>query len=288
MTPDFFAHHQYRDYVIYTALARRERNPEFRRILELLIGQEYTDYEFWKQFATQKEFRVRRLDVVFYLLLRRLFGLTFTAKFLEGRERLMIERYERYIAGVKEAALRVRLEAVLAHEREHERYFINQVREGKVEFMSSIVLGLNDGLIELTGALTGFSFALGTTRLVAAAGLITGVAASLSMAASAFLQAEFEAGKRPQSAALYTGVSYLAVVGILVAPFFFFGSVFSALALMLTSAVAIIAAVSFYTAVIFGRSFARQLGTMLFFSLGVAAVAFSIGFLFRTLTGVTV
>jgi len=288
MTPDYFAYHQYRDYVIYTALAQHERNPEFRRILELLIGQEYSDYEFWKQFASRKTFRVRRLDVVLYMLLRRLFGLTFTAKFLEGRERVMIEHYERYVAGVKDVALRVRMEEVLAHEREHERYFISQVREGKVEFMSSIVLGLNDGLIELTGALTGFSFVLGTTHLVAAAGLITGVAASLSMAASAFLQAEFEEGKQPRTAALYTGVSYLAVVGILVSPFFFFGSVFSALALMLASAVAIIAAVSFYTAVIFGRSFVRQFRTMLLFSLGVAAVAFAIGLIFRSLTGVAV
>ncbi len=154
--------------------------------------------------------------------------------------------------------------------------------------LSNIALGANDALIELTGALTGFSFALGSTELVAAAGLITGVAASLSMAASAFLQAEFEDGKTPRAAALYTGVSYLLVVGVLVAPFLFLQSVFAALALMFMVALAIIVAASFYTAILFGRSFLRQLGTMLLFSLGVAAIAFALGLAFRSLTGVAV
>ena len=61
-----------------------------------------------------------------------------------------------------------------------------------------------------------------------------------------------------------------------------------ALALMFTSAITIIAAVSFYAATIFGRSFVRQFGVMLLFSLGVAAVAFGIGLTFRALTGVAV
>jgi len=48
-------------------------------------------------------------------------------------------------------------------------------------------LGLNDALVEITGTLAGLSFALRVSQTVGIAGLITGVAASLSMAASEYL-----------------------------------------------------------------------------------------------------
>ena len=50
-----------------------------------------------------------------------------------------------------------------------------------------MVLGLNDALVELTGTLAGLTFALANARLVALAGIITGIAATLSMAASNYL-----------------------------------------------------------------------------------------------------
>jgi len=55
-----------------------------------------------------------------------------------------------------------------------------------------MVLGLNDALVELTGTLAGLTFALKNTRLIALSGLITGIAATLSMAASEYLSARTE------------------------------------------------------------------------------------------------
>ena len=55
-----------------------------------------------------------------------------------------------------------------------------------------VVLGLNDALVELTGVLAGLTLALRETRLIAMAGLITGIAASLSMAASEYLSTKTE------------------------------------------------------------------------------------------------
>ena len=55
-----------------------------------------------------------------------------------------------------------------------------------------MVLGLNDALVEFTGALAGYTFALQNTLLVAMTGLITGVAASLSMATSEYLSTKSE------------------------------------------------------------------------------------------------
>ena len=61
------------------------------------------------------------------------------------------------------------------------------IREKQLDYVGSIVLGLNDALVELTGALAGLTLALQNTRLIAIAGLITAIAASFSMAASEYL-----------------------------------------------------------------------------------------------------
>ena len=56
--------------------------------------------------------------------------------------------------------------------------------------MGSVVLGLNDALVEFVGMLAGLTFALQNTQIIAVAGLITGVAASLSMGSSEYPLAE--------------------------------------------------------------------------------------------------
>lgn len=66
----------------------------------------------------------------------------------------------------------------------------------RLSYMSSVVLGLNDALVEFTGALAGFTLALNEPRLVALTGSITGVAAALSMAASEYLSTKSDATGR--------------------------------------------------------------------------------------------
>ena len=144
--------------------------------------------------------------------------------------------------------------------------------------MASIVLGINDGLIELTGALVGFTFALKDHNLVAVSGLITGIAAALSMAASAFMQARHEEGKNAPKAAAITGISYIIVVMLLVIPYFVFSTPLHALPVMFAVAIAIIAVVSRYNSMYLNQSYFKEFGMMLVFSLGVAAVSFIIGY----------
>ena len=44
-----------------------------------------------------------------------------------------------------------------------------------------MVLGMNDAMVEMTGTLAGLTLAMQNTRLIALSGLITGIAATLSM-----------------------------------------------------------------------------------------------------------
>lgn len=287
MNADYFAYTQYKDYIIYKALAKREDESEFKRILGELIEHEREDFEFWRDRSSRKEYSVSPLLVQMFVLVRTVFGLTFTARFLEGRERKMIARYHAYLETIKDEAERERIHEIIKHERYHEARMIEQVKEERVEFMSNIVLGMNDGLIELTGALVGFAFALQNHVLVAFTGLITGVSASFSMAASAYMQARHEPddSKSPWKAAVYTGISYLVVVLLLVAPYFVFTSPFVALGAMFAVVLAIVASVSFYSSVLFSRPFFTQFSEMAVASIGVAALAFVLGTAVRMYIG---
>lgn len=270
---NYFAYRQYRDYVIYKALAKNERNLEFKKVLESLIDQELEDFHFWQKLADKKEFHVSKLQVFTFLFLRKIFGLTFTAKFLETREKKMISEYHQYIKKV-DPKIKKGIQAIIAHEQFHEAQLINQIQEHKIQFMSSIVLGVNDGLIELTGALVGFSFALNNHQIVALTGLITGIAASLSMAASAYIQARYEVGKDPKKAATYTGMAYIIVVLILVTPYILFSSSIISIPLMFLLVFSIIFVISFYASVIFQRHLWHEFFQMAGLSLGVAMISF--------------
>lgn len=282
---DRYAHNEYKDYVTYKELAKIESVPEFRRILEALAQHELEDFEYWKQYAAQKEFHMDVWSLFIIKLMRRFLGLTFTAKFLELNERRAVHDYAEILNSVDEK-MRSRIKEIIDREKSHEMKFIGQIKEDQVKFMGSMILGLNDALIELTGALFGFSFVFHRPHLAAAAGLVTGLAGSLSMASSAYLQARYESDKDSKRAALYTGLSYFSVVLVLVAPFWFFRNVYAPLALMTALTLAVIAGASYYTAVIYERKFRRQFLEMTMASVGVAFIAAATGFIFRKLTGI--
>lgn len=284
---DIFAWRERRDYEVYTALARHEKDQKFKNTLLALAGQESADFAFWSSLASKKDFHVSRWTIWIYLLMRRVFGLVFTAKYLEQGERKTVATYES-LRDRMDKDSRVQFESMIAHEREHEQKLIAMIREERLDFVGNIVLGLNDGLIELTGALVGFSFAFGDTRLAALTGLITGIAATLSMASSAYMQAKYDNEERPLLAASYTGGAYLVVVALLIIPFFVFSSVVWALSSMGAIVLAIIAAVTGYGAIVFHRSFIREFAQMTSISLGVSLITFGLGFAFRAIFGVSI
>ncbi|MBI4250738.1 VIT1/CCC1 transporter family protein [Candidatus Uhrbacteria bacterium] len=281
---EFFAYHQYRDYVVFRELAKRETVPAFKAILEQLIESEYQDYSYWLRYCVPKKFYVPQRDILFFVFLRRVFGLTFTAKFLERDEKEIIEAYQQFLQHTEEP-LRSDVAKILEHEREHERMLISQIREGKVEFLGSIILGLNDGLIELSGALIGFAFALQQSRLVGILGFITGISAAFSMSASAYLQARYDQTRNPRIAAAYTGITYLVVVAILVAPFLFITEMAWTLLSFFAVVAVLILVTSFYASVVQERRFRTVAGEMVLLSVGVTFLTFLLASLFRELFG---
>jgi VIT1/CCC1 family predicted Fe2+/Mn2+ transporter len=210
-------------------------------------------------------------------------GLTFALKLMERGEEKAQQGYQALRGQIPE------IEAWIREEEEHEHQLLSMLEEERLHYAGSILLGLNDALVELTGALAGLTLALQNTQLVALSGLITGVAAALSMAASEYLSTRAEGTeKHPVRAAVYTGIAYILTVAILVSPYLLFANVFLDLALTLVAALAIIAFFNFYIAVAKDEPFAKRFWEMAILSFSVAGFSFALGFLARKLLGIEV
>lgn len=270
------------EHLIYKRLAASCKEKKNRGVLERIAKDELKHYNFWKKHAG-KDVLQDSLKVWKYYWISRLFGLTFGIKLMENGEENAQEAY-RKISRKIPAALKV-----AEDENRHERELIGLINEERLKYVGSVVLGLNDALVELTGALAGLTFALQNSAIIAVAGLITGIAASFSMAASEYLSTKTEGnGKHPAKAAFYTGIAYIFTVGLLVAPFFLLENLFASLALMLFNAVVVIFVFTFYISVAKDLCFKKRFLEMVFISLGVAALSFAVGFLVRVLLNIEV
>ncbi len=217
------------------------------------------------------------------VFIARTFGLTFGLKLMEKGEIRAGDAYRSLAAVVPD------FERIAKEEDEHEASLLSLLDDERLNYMGAIVLGLNDALVELTGALAGFTFALNGSRLIAMTGLITGLAAAMSMAASAFLQARADSGSNgrpPAKTACYTGIAYAVTVFVLILPYLLTHNVHVALALMLLSALVIIALFNFYLSVAKDTPFRRSFLEMASLSAGVSAISFGIGFFLNHVFGV--
>ncbi len=267
------------EHLIYGRLAAAEKNAENAEVLRAIAADELRHYEFWKK-HTGRDIAPSRLRVYFYYWIARVLGLTFGIKLMERGEEAAQKKYGAIESAVPGAA------AIARDEEVHEKKLIGMLDEEKLRYVGSIVLGLNDALVELTGTLAGLSFALQNTRLVALAGFITGIAASLSMAASEYLSTKHEGGESPLKSSVYTGITYVATVLVLIAPYLFIGNYLLCLAATLGTAVCIILLFNFYISVAKDLPFARRFFEMAAISLGVAAISFGIGFALRVWIGI--
>lgn len=261
---------------IYLRLAAREKEPSNRKVLEGIAADEKIHYDFWKS-HTQRDVRPSMLLVRFYAMLAGLFGLIFAVKLMEKAEHLAQGNYREIGKSVPGAL------ELMREEKKHEDELLRMLDEERLRYVGSIVLGLNDALVELTGALAGLTLALQNSRLIAMTGLITGIAASLSMSASEYLstRTEEDHNKHPIKAALYTGIAYVFTVALLIAPYLFLDNALLSLGLSLGFALLVILLFTFYISVAKELPFARRFVEMASLSLTVAAISFAIGFLVK-------
>ena len=267
--------------IIYEKIARFAKGEENRKTLRRLASEERAHYEIWKNY-TNTELKPQRFKIFKYEWLARILGFTFAVKLMENGEEGAQKEYELLVEEVAESA------AIRQQEEEHEAALLEMLDEERLQYVGSMVLGMNDALVELTGSLAGFTFAMQNTRLIALSGLIMGISATFSMASSEFLAAKSEGRTDAFKSCCYTGVAYLITVALLILPYLLLDNTrfMTALFSMIAVVVLIIAGFTYYISVAKGERFKPRFWEMTLISVGVAVVSFFVGVLAKKFLGV--
>ena len=269
------------EHLIYIRLSEYCKDKNNAEILHKIGLQELGHANFWQK-KSNVEVKPDMWRVFRTVLLARLLGLSFVLKLMEKREGTGSRTYDQLAEYFPES--RQFSEDELIHEKE----LLAMLDEEALQYVGSIVLGLNDALVELTGALAGFTLALSDNKIISLVGLVTGISAALSMAASDYLSSKAEGDSKARKSALYTGVAYIITVILLILPFLLLSSKFIALTITLITAVLIIFIFNYYIATAKDLNFKARFFEMTFISLGVATFSFFVGYGLKFLLGVDI
>ena len=269
--------------VIYEKIAAFAKGEENQATLRRLAREEKAHYEIWKKY-TGEEMKPEKGKVFWFTTVARILGFTFAVKLMERGEGNAQEEYTLLAQEVAESV------HIRQQEEEHEEALLAMLDEESLQYVGSMVLGLNDALVELTGSLAGFTFAMQNTRLIALSGLIIGISATFSMASSEFLAARSEGRSDALKSCTYTGIAYLFTVVALILPYLLLGNsqYILALVLMLLVVVLIIAGFTYYTSVALDQPFRKRFVEMAGISITVAVVSFFVGILAKQVLGVDI
>ena len=269
--------------IIYEKISKFAKGEDNKATLKRLAEEEKAHYEIWKSY-TGIEMKPKRFKIFWYTTIARILGFTFAVKLMEKGEEHAQDVYDDLAKEVPESI------QIRTQEEEHEQSLLAILDEESLQYVGSMVLGLNDALVELAGSLAGFTFALQNTRLVALSGLIVGISATFSMASSEFLAAKSEGRDDALKSCTYTGIAYLITVVLLILPYLLFdpAKFIPALICMLLIIVAIIAGFTYYTSVAKDQPFRSRFLEMSIISISVAVISFVVGLLAKKFLGVDV
>ena len=270
-------------YYLYKKIADKQKDKHNKEMLTKISSEEKNHAETWRTY-TNKHVKPSKIYIGIYMLLYYIFGFTFTVRLFEKNEEFSIKSYKLITEQIPKA------KDIITEEQKHEEILMNMMDEERLKYVGSMVLGLNDALVELTGTIAGLTFALANTKIVALSGIITGISATLSMAASNYLAQKADNNKDALKSSIYTGMAYLVTVVLMVLPYLLLPDhmYFLAFIIMIIVVVSIILFFNYYISVARDEPFFKNFLTMTIISLGVAAISFIIGIAAKKLLGVDI
>lgn len=268
---------------VYRRIAQRTKDAGNRDTLLRIADEEAKHAAIWQRY-TGEEMRPQAGKVRRYALIALVFGFTFAVKLMEKGEAKAQISYEELAREAPEAL------DIRADEEAHEQALLAMLDEERLSYVGSMVLGMNDAMVEMTGTLAGLTLAMQNTRLIALSGLITGIAATLSMASSEYLSSKSEGREDAFKSATYTGIAYLVTVALLILPYLLFDEAHYlwAMGAMIVIVLLILVVFNYYISVAQDLPFKKRFGQMAGISLGVAALSFVIGILVKQFLGVDI
>jgi VIT1/CCC1 family predicted Fe2+/Mn2+ transporter len=297
------------DHETYLRLKKSEKSSEIRSLLQRLADKEEEHIRIWSMLLGKASSSVKKpafigVRVFLLRLLRKTLGIGFVTRLLERDEESGLERYK---AGLKSGVMSERdkkyLRRVIGDEAEHETSFAGKVEQysGELGYTQSIILGLNDGLVEIVAMVAGLATVATSSFIVVIIGLIAGISGTLSMAGGVYLSSKSEGlvedamdkekktvRVSPSKEGYYTGIYYFVGALIAILPFIFGvgGAVGILLSIVLVSIALVIA--STIIAVISGTSIRKRSLEMLAVSLGAAFVTILFGTFAKIHFGVSI
>lgn len=268
--------------ILYEQISQRTKNAKERETLHTIAQDERRHAAIFEKYSG-RSLKPNYFLIRLYLFARYLLGYTFLIKSMERGEKIGIRAYRSEVGRIPE------LEQILADEERHEESLIRLLDEERLHYIGDVILGMNDALVELTGSLAGYTLAMQNSKIIAMAGLITGISATLSMAGSGYLSAREEDSKNAVKSTVIIGLSYFTTVVLLILPYLLLpaGAYLWALAATILIALMIIAGFNYYLSVAKERPFGRGFWSMAGISVGVAAISFLVGYLVKHVLGIS-
>jgi vacuolar iron transporter family protein len=299
------------DLALYRAM-RTIASGRLAELLDQLIAIETNHVAFWQNFFKDHRGTLdpgRRVKLRVLMVVCRVFGPPAMHLILEAIEVYGVRKYLAIWRTYRDQPLGAAVQGILIDEMKHEDVIVSQIAERKInpERIRNIFLGLNDGLVEIVGAVSGFFGAFGNASLVLIAGTTTAVAGSLSMAAGAYVAlsserevqrmeldkrrflgeaaGEVEAAGRPLPSSMVVGASYFAgaMVPLMPVAIGAHDALWS-----LAAAGTVIILVSMILAFLSGMDIFRRIVTNLVILATAVAVTYAIGMAAKRLLGISV
>ncbi|HEV8472811.1 MAG TPA: VIT1/CCC1 transporter family protein [Methylomirabilota bacterium] len=298
------------DLSLYKAL-REVAAGDQRRMLEELIPVETRHFAFWQDFFDLRLPALdvgRRIKLALIVALCRVLGAPVIHLALEAIEVYGVRKYLDVWETYRDSPLGPAVREVLEDEFRHEDAVVtgDAARTLNPERIRNIFLGLNDGLVEILGAVSGFFGAFGDAVTVLIAGSTVAVAGALSMAAGAYVAASSESEVRkmesarerflgqaprgteddepPLRSALIVGASYFAGALVPVLPVLF-GATSALLSLLAAGTMIIV--VSMLLAFLSGMDVKRRVAVNVVIIAAAVVVTYVIGTATRALWGIS-
>ncbi|MFP3132912.1 MAG: VIT1/CCC1 transporter family protein [Nitrososphaeria archaeon] len=307
------------DMLLYKKLSKIVKDKEAKEKFIMLSEVEKFHSEFFKKIMNRLSIKIPKSPSNFLITIEAIFfyifGLNLTLKLFEERESATVVNYlklyddERLTKEEKET-----LKRVIQDEMEHESFFKEKTESAFLKNLRDILLGINDGLIELLAAVSGFVGAYAVGFLVGIAGIVIGVSGSLSMAVGAYIasksEGELNENKRlrrllmsrvlnaPQpeaqeestakESAFFVGFSYFIGALIPTLPYFLSLNIRADQALSYVFTIIVLAIVAFITSITTGVDYKKKILEMIGLAIAASLATFSLGLFIHYALGLKV
>lgn len=267
-------------YLGFTKIAKNFKNKPLLEELSIIEKRHYEELTH----ILGSECKTSRFRLRFFVRLGRILGIRFVIKYVEQQENRVKDKI---ISIFKENNERI---PSIFLENDMEKELIDKLHDEKLLYVSAILLGMNDALVEFSGALAGYTLAVANSKMIAIIGMITGIAAALSMSIAEYLAIKEDKNSHLNCtrAAIYTGIAYIIAVSLLISPYFLDVNRFVSLALMVFVDIFLVFIFNYYISVTTDEKLWEKFSRMASIVLIVAFISFMIGYLVQLFFGIQI